>query len=154
MSCESTNRSSTQVSADLYYSWLKFGSFYGQPDSTLTNYMAIRDSLGYERMMNEDSTGTTYLKMLDQRGLLSSPFVYLRKDNGHTFLLFMDEQDYDNFNNFDYRELIDKNEKVRVKAEIDSLWEKMYWCTNLISVKVIKGQTLQRQKKFTIENYR
>ena len=154
ISCTSNKKSSTSISADLYYSWMKFGSFYGKPDSLLTNYLNLKDSLGYEGMMKEDSAGTAYFKKLEQYGLLSSPFVYLRAENGHTFLLLMNEHDYNSFDHFNYQELIDNKQKVKVEAEIDSLGEKMYLCKKIVSVKVVDGQTFQQQKKFKIEEYR
>jgi hypothetical protein len=142
------------VSADLYYNWLKLGSFYGQPDSLLTNYMKMKDSLGFEQMLKADSTGTLYLKALEDKNLLNSPYIYLRTDNGETFTLFMNSKDYKNFTKFNYHELTDQNLKVRVEVEIDSIWKQMYYCSELISVNLLEGQTLQRERKFKIEEYR
>ncbi|PQM55977.1 MAG: hypothetical protein CL924_00140 [Deltaproteobacteria bacterium] len=154
ISCNLTDQTSTKISADLYYNWLKLGSFYGRPESLLTNYLNQKDSLGYEGMMKEDSSTTKYLKVLEENDLLMSPFIYLKADNGHTFLLFMNEGDFSNFNSFNYHELIDNSQKVRVEAEIDSLYDNMYFCKKIISVKVTEGQTLQKEGKFKIEEYR
>ncbi|UZR94061.1 hypothetical protein [Chondrinema litorale] len=154
ISCNSTEQASTKISADLFYNWLKLGSFYGRPDSLLSNYLNRKDSLGYEGMMKEDSSTTKYLKVLEENDLLISPFIYLKADNGHTFLLFMNEDDYSNFNSFNYHELIDNKQKIRVEAEIDSLYDNMYVSKKIISVKLTEGQTLQQEGKFKIEEYR
>lgn len=145
---------STKITGDLYYTWLKLGSFYGQPDSMLTQYLQLKDSIGYEGLMKEDSIGTKYIRVLEENNLLTSPFIYLRTDEGKTILLYLDKDDYKKFIKFNYQDLIDKKQKVRIVAEADSLWNKMFLCKSLISVRLIEGKTLQQQKKFKIEEYR
>ncbi len=153
MGCE-CNRASTNISGDLYYSWLKLGSFYGHPDSLIDRYQAERDSLGWEAMVEQDSAGASYIKMLEENDLLTSPFIYLKKENGHVVTLFLSHRDYTGFTRFTYQSLIDEGKKVRLEVKADSLWQKIYICRGVISVELLAGQTLQRPGKFKIEDYR
>jgi hypothetical protein len=150
--CDSRHNSEV-VAGDLYYYWFKFGSFYGQPDSLLQEYLSIRDSLGFEAMMEEDSAGTAYVLTLEENSIVISPFIFMKKDNGHVLTLYMDSSDFRQFTNFSYQELIDNKQKVRITANIDSIANKLYLCKSLISVELVDGSTLIKQGKFKIEEY-
>jgi hypothetical protein len=143
-----------EVTGDLYYHWFKFGSFYGQADSVLQEYLNIRDSLGYVAMMEEDSAGTAYVRTLEENSILTSPFIFMKKDNGNVLTLYLDSSDFRQFTNFSYQELIDSKQKVRITANIDSIANKLYLCKSLISVELVDGSTLVKQGKFKIEEYR
>ena len=142
------------IEGDLYYPWLRLGNFYGQPDSLLTNYFEIKDSIGYKGMMKEDSVSANYVRLLEENNLLVTPYVYIKTTDNKSILLFLEPEHYEKLNNFTYKDLRKNKQKVRIIAKADSLIENMFVCRTLTSVNVINGETFPRESKFKIEDYR
>ncbi len=148
------NPNTRLVTGDLYYTWLRFGSFYGQPDSVFHAYEEGGDIGWYSELYKSDSIGAAYVQMLDKQNLLQSPFIYLRTDQDSTCLIFLEESDYRQFTKFNYRELTENEQKVRIEAIVEPIWDRTFLCHTLNSVELTDGITLQKQRKFKIEDYR
>ncbi|GEM_PF-1483464 len=152
LSCQS-KKETINIHGDLYYSWLRIGSFYGYPDSLYNKFVKERDSLGYEVLFQEDSGFVKILKILDDNDLLKNPMIHVKLDNNEVVWIYLDTLDYKQFTKFDHKKLVDNNQKVRIEAKTIHLYDNLYRCEELISVNKIEGVTLQKQKKFKIENY-
>ncbi|WP_108808824.1 hypothetical protein [Aquimarina spinulae] len=154
LGCKTNTNKKSNLEGDLYYTWLKLGSFYGQPDSLYQNYIKLRDSLGIDRLRKEDSTSTAHIELLEKHGLVKSPFIYLKADNDSTFIIYMSKEDYKLITKYTYQDLIDKKKKIRLELEIEKLTNKLKLCKRIISIEQVNGETLQKQKKFKIDEYK
>ncbi len=154
LACQSKIDKTLNLEGDLYYTWLKLGSFYKQPDSLYQNYTKLRDSLGIDQLRKEDSTSTTHIEILEKNGLVKNPFIYLKTDSDSTFIVYMTRKDYEPITEYSYQDLIDKKQKVKLKLETKKLTNKLRLCKKVISIELMEGETLQKQKKFKIEEYR
>ncbi len=152
--CQTKPEEKPNLEGDLYYTWLKLGSFYQQPDSLYQNYTELRDSLGIEELRKQDSTGTTHIELLEKHGLVKSPFIYLKTDSDSTFIVYMTPEEYEPITEYTHQVLIDNKQKIRLKLITERLTDKLQICKKVVSIKKVAGETLQRQKKFKIEEYR
>lgn len=142
------------IEGDLYYTWLRLGSFYDQPDSLYQNYLDLRDSLGIEVMRKQDSIGTSLFELLEKNGLVKSPFIYLKTDSDSILIVYMTPDEYEPITKYTYQDLIDSKQKIRIKLIAERLTDNLQLCKQVISIEKIKGVTLQKQKKFNVEEYR
>lgn len=152
--CQTKPKEKPNLEGDLYYTWLKLGSFYQQPDSLYQNYTELRDSLGIEKLRKQDSIGTSHIELLEKHGLVKSPFIYLKTDSDSTFIVYLTAKDYKPITEYTYQNLIDNKQKVRLKLITEQLTDKLHICKKVISIEKIEGETFQKQKKFKIEEYR
>jgi hypothetical protein len=152
--CQTKPEVKPNLEGDLYYTWLKLGSFYQQPDSLYQNYSQLRDSLGIEELRNQDSTGTFHIELLEKHDLVKNPFIYLKADSDSTFIVYMTQEEYEPITEYTYQDLIDNKQKIRLKLITEQLTDKLQICKKVISIEKIDGETLQKQKKFKIEEYR
>ena len=152
--CQTKPEEKPNLEGDLYYTWLKPGSFYQQPDSLYQNYTELRDSLGIEELRKQDSIGTSHIELLEKHGLVKSPFIYLKTDSDSTFIVYLTVKEYEPITEYTYQNLIDNKQKVRLKLITEQLTDKLQICKKVISIEKIEGETLQKQKKFKIEEYR
>lgn len=154
LGCQNKEPKYQNLEGDLYYrSWLSFGSFYGRQDSLYTRYVALKDSIGIEELRKQDSELTAHIELLEQHKLTNSPFIYLKTDYDSTFTIYMSKKDYDPITKYSYQNLIDSEEKVRLKMDIEKLTDKLLICKKVISIEKIKGETFGKQRKFKIVEY-
>ena len=153
-SCQNKPEEKSNLEGDLYYTWLKLGSFYDQPDSLYHNYLDLRDSLGIEELRKQDAIGTSHIQLLEKHDLVKSPFIYIKTDSDSTFIIYMTPKDYKPITEYTYQNLIDNKQKVRLKLITEQLTDKLQICKKVISIEKIEGETLQKQKKFKIEEYK
>ena len=143
-----------KLKGDLYYKWLKLGSFYGRHDSLVVQYREMRDSFEISEICNGNSYISQHLETLEQYDLLESPYIYLKNDLDSVLVVFMTEKDYKSMIVYSYDNLIDKNRKVHVKLLYRHLGYDLYMCEKLISAKLKIGKTGETSSKMKFEDYR
>ncbi len=152
--CQNKPKEKPNLEGDLYYTWLKLGSFYNQPDSLYQNYLDMRDSFGIEELRKQDAIGISHIEILEKQDLIKSPFIYIKTDSDSTFMVYITPEDYRPIIEYTYKNLIDNKQKIRLKLVTDQLTSKLQICKKVIAIEKIDGVTLQKQKKFKIEDYR
>ncbi|BDD03872.1 hypothetical protein [Aureibacter tunicatorum] len=152
--CQIKSKEKPNLEGDLYYTWLKLGSLYGLPERHYQNYIKLRDSLGIEELIKRDSIGKFHIELLEKNDLIQSPFVYIKTDSDSTFIVYMTPEEYEPITKYSYQDLIDSKQKIRLKLITERLNDKLQICKKVISIEKVDGETLQRQKKFKIEEYR
>jgi len=153
--CNSSNKEQgTLLEGDLHFRWLKLGSFYNTPDSIYQYFTSWKDTVNIQTLTKNDSVFLAHYSLLEEAGLLHSPYIYLQPDSGKNVIVYFSEEDYQEFTKFTYQDLISTKQKVRIKLLVDSINDKLRRCTKVVSIDVVEGQTLQRVKKFKIEDYR
>lgn len=145
-----TTSSEGNLEGDLFFSWLKMGSFYGHPDSFYTNYLENREQV----LINANPEIKAIHSILEKHELLKSPFVNLRIDSTQVIAVYLNEEDYKQFTRFSYAELIANEQKVYVSLKAQKIGNHMYLSEKVYSVKTVSGQTLAKQTKFMIEDYK
>jgi hypothetical protein len=152
--CQNKVDEKSNLEGDLYYTWLKLGSFYQQPDSYYNRYIELRDSIGIEVLRIQDSVGTAHIELLEKHELLKSPFIYLKTDSDSIIIVYMKPVDYQPITKFTHENLRDTKKKIRLKFITERLTDKLHICKQVISIEQVNGETLQRGKKFKLEEYR
>ena len=152
--CQHKVLEQANLEGDLYYTCLKFGSFYGQSDSLYHDYIHLRDSLGIEALREEDASGISDIELLENHDLKKSPFIYIKTDVGAIVTVFMRPQHYEPITEYTYQQLIDRRQKVRLKLSTDTLSPNLHICKKVYAMEIMEGETLQKQRKFKIEDYR
>ena len=157
-SCASTKEDTKPllIKGDLYYKWLNLVNFYNVPDSIYQKFQTHLDTTGLDGLKKEDPKAFNQISFLTKNKLLKTPFVHL-KTNDTTIgiaTIFIDSTLYQPLTKFNYKELIKNKEKIQLEFQVKELKPKTFKATKINSIKKVKGQTLQRQKKFKIENYR
>jgi|SaaInlV_125m_DNA_1040241.scaffolds.fasta_scaffold78530_2 hypothetical protein len=144
------------IKGDLYYKWLNLVNFYNIPDSIYQKFQSHLDTTGLDGLKKEDPKAFKQVSFLIQNNLLKTPFIHLITNDTTIGVatIFIDSTLYQPLTKFNYKELIKNKEKIQLEIEVQELKPKVFKTIKINSIQKVKGQTLQRQKKFKIENYR
>ncbi|WP_375559702.1 hypothetical protein ACE193_18510 [Bernardetia sp. OM2101] len=148
VSCKS-NIKSEKLTGNLHYlTFLAKRSLYNLPDSVVE-----RIELRYKSLPDSTIAKDTLLSIIINRNLKNSPYIFLRRKNGEVVTIYMEKPQYEQFTKFRHKELIDNKQKVVIKLKAEKLIDKYYKCISVKNVKVKKGETLGRQRKFLLYEY-
>jgi hypothetical protein len=152
--CKSDKDNTKSLEGDLYYSWIRIGSFYNQPDSLIDKVKTYADTVNRRLLSSSDMKSLTMYEILKKESLLYRPFIDLKLDNDSVVKIYFTKDDYSKINIFNRQELLDTKKKIRIKTEVRDLGLGMALCTRLLSVNKVDGQTFQVGKKLKIDDYR
>ena len=141
------------IEGDLYFSPLRFGSFYNQPDSLVCKFISYVDSVDQLNADEDVRKILTMYKVLKSENLQYNPFADIRLDNDSVIRLYLEKSEYDRIRIHRRKELQMSKKKIRLKVQGKDLGNGMVICKNLISIYKIDGVTLQVQKKYKIDDY-
>ena len=140
------------LEGDLYYSFLKIGSFYGVPRAFADSVKGYLDTATIEHANNNRDIISQYA-ILKKENLLYSPFIYVKLNNDSVIVLYMNKKDYSNITRYRYKKLKAEHQKVHLRFSAKQLGPAMFACQLLIAADLTAGQTQQIQHKFKIEDY-
>ena len=143
----------TIIEGDLYFSWLRIGSFYNEPDSIAEKMLLYADTVNIDKLDSPSRRTMNMYEVLKKEHLLYSPFVNLKLDNDSIILLYLDKKGYDKIRISSYKSLVNSNQKIRVRLSAQSLQYQMYLCRSIIAVNKIEGKTFMQSRKLLIEDY-
>lgn len=152
MSCETTNNDNI-VTGDLYFSFFRIGTYYNLPDSIIQK---MDEDLKAVNLDSSDNALVEFVKdyqKLKDEGLIFKPVVDIMINDGLTIKLVLDSVDYDKIKKFKHKDLIDTNKKVRIRAKTRKTGLNFYYCTDLLEVTLVNGQTLPNDNKLKIQDY-
>jgi hypothetical protein len=152
VACENKPKTDT-LTGDLYFRFFNFGNFYNQPDSLIKQSIAYFDTLTTENANASEKKLLRQYRVLKQKNLLYRPYVYLRVQDDSVVLLYLDTLDYDKIKIYKRQRLQDENKKIRIEASVTMIDSGLFNCQKLKRVDLVDGETLQRPKKFKIEDY-
>ena len=92
-------------------------------------------------------------KKIKEEKLIYKPFVEILVSSDSIVKLYLDSVDYDQIKIYKRRQLQTNNKKIRIKANVRQFDNGYFYCNELLSVDLVNGETLQRQKKLKIEDY-
>lgn len=153
-SCSSKKQESKILEGDLYYSWLRIGSFYNQPESIIEKVKLYADTVNRKTIDLSDLRTLKMYEILKQENLLYMPFIDLKLDNDEIVKIYFTTDDYEKIKIYKRQDLFDTKKKIRIKIEVRDLGFEMALSTNLLSVTKVDGQTFQISRKLKIEDYR
>jgi hypothetical protein len=150
--CDSRPKTDT-LTGDLYFSFFRLGNYYNQPDSLVRKSETYFDTVTIEKLNSGDKKVLTQYRILKEKNLLFRPFVYLRIKDDSVVTLYLDSLDYDKIKIYKRQKLQDDNKKVRIEASVIMIDSGLFNCEKLKRVDIVDGETLQRERKFKIEDY-
>jgi hypothetical protein len=151
--CGIKNGQTKKLEGDLYYSYLRFGNFYNQPDSIVQKVKMYFDTVNHKEL---DSSAQLYAMRYDlqkKMDLLYKPFIELQLDNYSITTIFLSHDDYEKIKKFKRQDLLDTKKKVRINIEVNDLGLGMAIGTKIILAEKVDGQMHAFSKKFLIEDY-
>lgn len=154
LSCNSLSSDNKLIEGDLYFDWFRIGSFYNQPDSIIQNAKIYFDTVNQYKLDPDSKKFFFMYESLKKEDLLYSPFIDMKLDNDSIMKIYFKNADYEKIKIYSRKELQDTKKKVRIKMEVHELGNKMAFCTKLIAVNKVDGQTFIISRKFKIEDYK
>jgi hypothetical protein len=141
------------LTGDLYFSFIRLGSFYNRPDSLIKKFESYMDTVSYEKTSDEDKIFLNRYKKIKEEKLLYKPFVdlYLKKDSIVT--LYLETDHYNQIKKYKRKELQDEGKKIRIEADVKKIDEGLFYCVTLRKVEKVDGETGIKSRKWKIEDY-
>lgn len=149
----SWSQSSPTMEGDLYFGLWRYGSLYKQPKKVVKWVEKMAES---KRRDTLDPTSQDILRIYDilqQENKLYMPYVQLKLDDNSIVRIYLEKSVYKKIKTHTIDELQEKKQKVRIQLEYRQMADDLFYCKKLIQVDLRHGETLQRQRKFAIEDY-
>ncbi|MBX2898109.1 MAG: hypothetical protein KF775_00570 [Cyclobacteriaceae bacterium] len=116
-------------------------------------YETYFDTTNFEAADKNERELFRMYQTIKDNDLLYKPSVDILIENDSVVRLYLEPVDYDKIKIHKRQQLQDNNKKVRIESYIQSINNGLYYCIRLKSVNIVDGETLQRQRKFKIEDY-
>jgi hypothetical protein len=152
LSCKS-ERSSEKLTGDLYFSLLRIGSYYNQPDSMVFGLERYMDTINLETADNDQKKIIHQFKRLKDEGLLYLPFVQIKDARDSVLTLYLEKNDYDQIKLYKRRELQQEGKRIRIEANVRRIDDALFYCSKLLAVEKIDGDTWIKSKKWKVDDY-
>lgn len=151
--CKPDTHESRKIEGDLYYDWLRIGSFYNEPDSIIEQVKLYTDTVDSRNLDSADLKTLKMYKILEKEHLLYQPFIDFKLDNDSIIKIYFTNDDYEKIKIYKRQDLVDTKMKVRINMEVKDIGYGMALEKRIISLKKISGQTFQINPKMKIEDY-
>lgn len=148
-----TKEKENLLAGDLYFGFFRLGSYYNVSDSVRANFETYLDTLDLGKADKETIRLINSYKKVKEEKLIYKPFVDILVSSDSVVKLYLDSADYDRIKIYKRRQLQTDNKKIRIKANVRQFDNGYFYCKELVSVEMVDGETLQRQKKLKIEDY-
>jgi hypothetical protein len=107
----------------------------------------------FQKANSGDKRMIKQYRLLKEKNLLYRPFVYLKTQDYSVVTLYLDTLDYNRIKIYKRQKLQDDNKKLKIEADVTMIDSGLFNCENLKRIDLVDGATLQRQRKFKIEDY-
>ncbi|MEJ7643728.1 MAG: hypothetical protein WKF87_03980 [Chryseolinea sp.] len=141
------------MTGELYFSFLRIGNYYNQPDSIVQFYENYFETTDFDKVNENDRKLWAQYKKLKDLDLLYKPFVDISLKEDSVVRLYLDASEYDKIKIYKRHKLQEDKKKVKIECNVNKIDQGLYYCVDLLSVDVVDGETLQRQRKLKIEDY-
>ena len=152
----SAKKEENLFTGDLYFARIRYGSYYNMPDSIRKRIEYVMDTVNIE---TADSSSRAFIEIfnkLSKEGMLYKPYIDLKVGENSYVKLYLDSSDYEKIKPHKRKFLQNAHKKVVIKAqtrEIGKMSLPLLYCTKLVDVRVVEGETLPYGSKFTIDDY-
>lgn len=141
------------VEADLFFGWLRIGNFYNFNDSTGMDVNSMIDSLAKNNTSSDSSLIVLYRK-LNEKGLMHSPYIDVKLEDGTQNTWYINQADYDTIKTFKLQELEATKSKVHLSAEIEHIYQNAYSCKKITKIELMEALDYKNIDKFTSGDYK
>ena len=140
------NVESQEIEGELYFKLISMGSFYDVPDSTITKFESMMDSLNSkENISEQDQKLIERIKVLKENNLIKKPFFQLKIDSVQILTVYVSEDEYVKVKQFDRQKLINENKKVDISLKGQIIEEGIVDCYEILSTEKVNGKTYWRK---------
>jgi hypothetical protein len=153
ISIHSCAQKTENITGDLYFGFLRYGSFYKQPKKIIKSVESLSTTTKRDTL---DKTQQNILRIyedLKREKLLYAPFIEMIFPNDSVVRVYFKKAEYRKIKENKIDDLQEKKEKVTLNLEVKQIGKDLYYCKKMVSMNRIKGQTLPRQTKFKLEDY-
>lgn len=120
----------------------KLGSFYGAEPEQLEKFEKLFDSIRKNpNAKKQDKELDDFFVRLNNKGLLTSPYINLRIGNDSTLVVYLSETEFKKVKDFNHNDLQKRNKKVELELEIVKKDVDIYYAERILSVNEIDGKT-------------
>ncbi|MFV9549789.1 hypothetical protein [Algibacter sp. PT7-4] len=128
--------------ADLSFKLISFSSFYGAEPEQLEKFEKIFDGIRKNPIAKkQDKELDDFFVRLNDKGLLTSPYINLRIGNDSTLVVYLSETEYKKVKDFNHNDLQKRNKKVELELEIVKKDVDIYYTERILSVNEVDGKT-------------
>lgn len=141
---------------DLYFDDFRFGNFYNLADSIRERVEHNIDTTNLETADSSSRSFITLFNKFKKEGLLYKPFVDVKIKEDSIVKLYLDSVDYDRLKLHKRKTLQQDGKKVIISAmtrTVGNYGVVLLYCTDLLDVSLVDGETLLGRSKFRIEDY-
>ena len=142
-----------RITGDLFFSLFRVGNYCNKPDSVIKRYETYFDTLKYETADENEKKFLIRYKELKEENLLYKPFVDILIEKDSMVTLYLEKGDYEKISKYKREKLQDEHKKIKIEADVFKIDDGLYFCVELLEVKIVDGETFIKSKKFKIEDY-
>jgi hypothetical protein len=149
----SSDPKNERLTGDLYFGLFRIGSYYNLPDSMISRFEAFIDTINYETADKEQKKFINQFKRLKEEGLLHHPFVQIKDGRDSVLILYLEKNDYDQIKMYKRKQLQSERKLIRIEADVKKIDGGLFYCSNLLKVEKISGDTWIKSNKWKVEDY-
>jgi len=137
----SCNSNTEIISGDLYFKQVDWLNYYRENDS---NKQEIQEL--FQAIKANSSLSITEEKMVNQYGkleklnLLDTPYIRI-KTKKDVKVVFMTEEDFEKVREYNLQDLLETNQKVNLKLEVEEVDTDFFMCKQIIEFYKVSGVT-------------
>jgi hypothetical protein len=135
------NKKDEVVEGDLFFKLVDFGSFYGRNDISIKSFEKKIDSIRWSKIASEqDLKIIKFITKLKKNNLLKSPWINL-KTKDTVIKIYLTEAEYNRLKKYNFRDLTERNRKVKLKLDLALKDTEIYFCNKILSIEEVDGKT-------------
>src|SRR5690554_4475537 len=137
----SCNSNTEIISGDLYFKQVDWLNYYRENDS---NKQEIQEL--FQAIKANSSLSITEEKMVNQYGkleklnLLDTPYIRIKTEKD-VKVVFMTEKDFEKVREYNLQDLLETNQKVNLKLEVEKVDADFFMCKKIIEFHKVSGVT-------------
>jgi hypothetical protein len=137
----SCNSNTEIISGDLYFKQVDWLNYYRENDS---NKQEIQEL--FQAIKANSSLSITEEKMVNQYGkleklnLLDTPYIRIKTEKD-VKVVFMTEEDFEKVREYNLQDLLETNQKVNLKLEVEEVDTDFFMCKQIIEFYKVSGVT-------------
>ena len=113
---------SQEIEGELFFKLINMGRFENLPDSTISKFESMSDSLhGNKNISEQDQKVLRSIKLLKENNLIHKAYFHLKIDSTQIVTVYVNEEEYKKLRPLDRQKLMNENMKRSFSAPVISL---------------------------------
>lgn len=152
LACNSPSKDN-RLTGDLYFGLFRIGSYYNQPDSLIAGFERYIDTINYETADKDQRKFVRQFRRLKEEGLMYNPFVQIKDASDSILTVYLEKPDYDRIKIYKRKDLQSEGKRIDIEAEVIRVDEGMFYCSKLLKVEKLDGETSIKSNKWRVDDY-